>query len=107
MGSLRADWITPFDGLQTWAAVNYHGEEIASGARIGSNGTPVVINGKTGRKYDAYATVDIGLSYAFGENDNAVLKGAVYNLFNKQQDATDFNTVGEGRRFWLGLTTNF
>ena len=107
MGSLRADWITPVEGLQTWAAVNYHGEEIASGARIGSNGTPIVINGQTGRKYDAYTTVDFGLSYAVGDNDNAVVKGAVYNVFNKQQDATDFNTVGEGRRFWLSLTTNF
>ncbi|MGI6854420.1 TonB-dependent receptor domain-containing protein [Mesorhizobium sp. 1B3] len=106
-GSLRADWITPFDGLQAWGLVTYHGEEIASGARIGSNGTPVVIDGKAGRKYDAYTTLDVGLSYTFGENDNVVLNGAVYNVFDKQQDATDFNTVGEGRRFWVSLTTNF
>src|SRR5690606_23941270 len=25
MASLRADWITPVDGLTTWAAANYHG----------------------------------------------------------------------------------
>nr|WP_274631293.1 TonB-dependent receptor [Mesorhizobium shangrilense] len=106
MASLRVEW-TPLETLQTWAAVNYHGEEIASGARIGTNGTPVVINGKTGRKYDDYTTFDLGASYAFGEQDNVMLKGAVYNLFDKQQDATDFNTVGEGRRFWLSLTTNF
>ena len=106
-GSLRADWITPYDGLQAWGLITYHGEEIASGARIGSNGTPVVIDGREGRKYDDYTTVDVGLSYAFGETDNVMLNGAIYNIFDEQQDATDFNTVGEGRRFWLGMTTNF
>ncbi len=107
MASLRADWTTPVDGLFAWGAVNYHGEEIASGARIGSNGTPVTINGQAGRKYDDYTTVDLGVSYALGGDDGFVLKGAVYNLFDKQQDATDFNTVGEGRRFWISATANF
>jgi outer membrane receptor for ferrienterochelin and colicins len=105
MANVRADWITPIDGLATWASVNYHGSEIASGARIGSNGTPVVINGKTGRKYGDYATVDFGASYAF--NENVVLKGAVYNLFDKKVEATDYNTTMEGRRLWVSLTTNF
>lgn len=107
MASLRADWNTPLDGLLAWGAVNYHGEEIASGARVGSNGTPVTIDGKVGRKYDDYTTFDLGMSYAFGDTGGLVLKGVVYNLFDKQQDATDFNTVGEGRRFWVSLTANF
>ncbi|MDX3924272.1 MAG: TonB-dependent receptor [Shinella sp.] len=105
MANLRADWITPVEGLETWVSANYHGEEIASGARIGTNGEPVTINGKPGRKYDAYATVDIGAKYAF--NESLVLNAAVYNLFDKEVEQTDFNTVMEGRRFWVSLTKNF
>lgn len=105
MANLRADWRTPIDGLATWASINYHGSEIIGGLRIGTNGTPVVINGKTGRKYGDYATVDFGASYAF--NENVVLKGAVYNLFDKKVDATDYNTTMDGRRLWVSLTTNF
>lgn len=105
MANLRAEWRTPVDGLDTWVAANYHGSEIASGARIGSNGRPVVIGGKTGRKYAPYTTVDFGASYAFSES--VVMKGAVYNLFDKKVEANDFNTTMEGRRFWLSLTSTF
>lgn len=105
MANLRADWTTPIAGLDTWVAANYHGSEIASGARIGTNGTPVTINGKAGRKYSPYATVDFGASYAF--SDSMVMKGAVYNLLDKKVEATDFNTTMEGRRFWLSLTSTF
>lgn len=105
MGFIRGEWITPVEGLDTWASANYHGSEIAAGARIGSNGEPVVINGVEGRKYSAYATLDLGLKYAL--NDNVTLSGAVYNVFDKQIEQTDFNTVEEGRRFWVSMTTNF
>ncbi|MBP0437887.1 TonB-dependent receptor [Tianweitania sediminis] len=106
MANLRADWLTPVDGLEAWTSVNYHGEEIASGARIGSNGRPVIINGTAGREYDDYATVDFGLSYSPNEG-GAVFKAAVYNAFDKTVDATDYNTTMEGRRLWVSLTTNF
>lgn len=105
MANLRADWVTPFEGLESWAALNYHGKEIASGARIGTNGKPITINGQPGREYDAYATLDIGAKYAF--NETTVLSAAVYNLLDKKVEPTDFNTVGEGRRFWLSLNKTF
>lgn len=105
MFNLRADWMTPVDGLDTWIAGNYHGSEIASGARIGTNGQPIEINGKTGRKYSPYTTVDFGASYLI--NDNLTASGAIYNLFDKKVEATDFNTTMEGRRFWLNLTSTF
>lgn len=103
--SVRADWMTPVAGLDTWAAVTYHGSEINGGLRIGSNGTPVTINGVAGRKYAGFTTFDIGGSYAL--NDRVRLNGAIYNLFDKQTTAIDSNSVGEGRRLWLGVTTTF
>ncbi len=105
MANLRGDWVTPIDGLEAWASVNYHGSEINAGPRIGTNGTPVTINGKAGRKYEAYTTLDIGAKYAVAENVD--LNAAVYNVFDKDVGTDDFNTVMEGRRFWISMTAKF
>ncbi|SMG09039.1 TonB-dependent receptor domain-containing protein [Paracoccus sp. J56] len=105
MASLRFDWVTPVEGLDTWLSANYHGSEIASGLRIGSNGREVEINGQKGRKYSPYTTVDIGANYQLTET--AALNAAVYNVFNEEVRESDFNTVLEGRRLWLGLTASF
>lgn len=105
MANLRLDWQTPVEGLDLWGAANYHGTEINSGLRIGRNGSPVVINGATGRKYDAYRTVDIGVDYAL--NDQVDLSAAVYNIFDQQVEVAENNTLIEGRRLWLALTTRF
>lgn len=104
-GNIRADWTTSVEGLTTWASASYHGSEIAAGARIGTNGTPVSINGQTGRKYDPYATLDLGLQYIV--NDNVTLNAAVYNVFDKKVEPTDFNTLMEGRRFWVSMKSEF
>ncbi len=105
MANARVDWITPVAGLATWAAVNYHGSEILGGARIGTNGTPVIINGQAGRKYDAYATMDVGLSYDF--TDQLTLNAALYNVFDKEVEPTNYNTVVEGRRLWVSMSATF
>ncbi|WP_449045055.1 TonB-dependent receptor domain-containing protein [Paracoccus versutus] len=105
MASLRFDWMTPVEGLDSWLSANYHGSEIASGLRIGSNGREVEIDGQTGRKYSPYTTVDIGANYRI--NEMATLNAAVYNVLNEEVRETEFNTVQEGRRLWLGLTANF
>ena len=106
MASLRADWITPVEGLSAWASGNYHGEETNAGARIGTAGEPVYRNGKVvARKYKPYATFDIGGSYDFSEN--VTLNAAVYNVFDKKVDVDDFNTVVDGRRLWVGMTSRF
>ncbi len=106
MASLRADWITPVEGLSAWAAGNYHGEETNAGARIGTAGEPVYRNGKVvARKYKPYATFDIGGSYDFSEN--VTLNAAVYNIFDKKVDVDDFNSVVDGRRLWVGMTSRF
>ena len=105
MASLRFDWVTPVEGLDSWLSANYHGSEIASGLRIGTNGRPIEINGQTGRKYAAYTTVDAGANYNLTET--ATLNAAVYNVLNEEIRESEFNTVLEGRRLWLGLTANF
>ncbi|MBQ0821780.1 TonB-dependent receptor [Microvirga sp. HBU67558] len=105
MANARIDWITPVVGLSAWTAVNYHGSEIVGGARIGTNGTPVLINGVAGRKYDAYATMDAGITYNFTEK--LALNAAIYNIFDKEIEPTDYNTVVEGRRLWLGMSATF
>ncbi len=103
--SLRADWMTPIENLDAWTTLTYHGSEINAGARIGSNGTPVVINGAQGRKYDPYTTLDLGASYAF--NEQVRLNAAVYNVFDKRLDATDYNATIDGRRLWVSLSSTF
>ncbi|MBB5700895.1 outer membrane receptor for ferrienterochelin and colicins [Ochrobactrum daejeonense] len=106
MASLRADWITPVEGLGAWAAGNYHGEETNAGARIGTAGEPIYRNGKViARKYKPYATFDFGGSYDFSEN--VTLNAAVYNVFDKKVDVDDFNLVVDGRRLWIGMTSRF
>ncbi|KRW93357.1 ligand-gated channel protein [Paracoccus sp. MKU1] len=105
MASLRFDWMTPVEGLDSWLSANYHGSEIASGLRIGTNGREIEINGQTGRKYSPYTTVDIGANYRISEM--ATFNAAVYNVFNEEVLEADFNTVQEGRRLWLGLTASF
>lgn len=103
--TLRVDWDPVDSPLALWAMATYHGEEIAAGARIGTNGRPVYINGVEGRAYDPYTTVDVGGSYEL--NRTVTLNAAIYNLFDEIVEADDSNTIGEGRRLWLGLTATF
>ncbi|HEY0290739.1 MAG TPA: TonB-dependent receptor [Hansschlegelia sp.] len=108
MANLRGDWRTPVEGLKAWAAATYHGSETNAGARIGAAGKPIyAADGATvlARKYDAYATFDVGASYDL--NPNVTLRAAVYNLTDKTIDVDEFNTVVEGRRLWLSVTSTF
>jgi outer membrane receptor for ferrienterochelin and colicins len=105
-GSVRADWVTPVEGLSSYLAGNYIGDQINAGLRIGENGSPIYRDGEVvARKYDGYFTADIGASYAL--TDSVALNGAVYNVFDKQVGPDEVDDVVAGRRFWLGLTATF
>ena len=109
--NLRADWTTPVEGLASWASVNYHGKEIANGARIGNQGKLIatVPNSEGGtysvREYKAYTTVDIGTSY--NVSDNVTINAAIYNVLDKEVSYNEAKSTIEGRRLWVGVTTRF
>lgn len=106
--SLRLDWQTPVSGLDAWGAVTYHGEEVNSGARIGTNGTAYAFDAggqAIAYKYDAYTTLDLGVSYAV--NDTTRINAAVYNVTDTSVTDTGSNTYQPGRALWVALTTSF
>jgi outer membrane receptor for ferrienterochelin and colicins len=88
--------------LTLWSAYTYHGSEIDAGLRVGTNGAKVA-DGV--RKYGGYGTVDLGASYALTKDSTISL--AVYNVGDKRLDATDYNTVSDGRRLWASVNTRF
>ncbi|MFC3460225.1 TonB-dependent receptor domain-containing protein [Massilia haematophila] len=100
-GTVRADW-TVKRGLTLWSSATYHGKEINAAARSGSNGT-LLANGV--REYDDYTLVDAGVSYRV--NRSVTVNAALYNIGDKRLDDLSYNTVGDGRRVWLGLNSSF
>jgi len=98
---LRADWAVK-RGLTLWSAASYHGKEINTAARTGTNGQ-LLANGV--RQYDYYTLVDAGVSYRV--NRSVTLNAALYNIGDKQLDDLTYNTVGDGRRVWVGLNNSF
>ena len=100
-GTLRADWaVTP--AFDLWASVTYNGKEINAAARSGSNG--VALEGGA-REYGDYTIGDIGMTYDWSRS--VALKAALFNVGDKRLDELTYNTVGDGRRLWLGVTTRF
>jgi outer membrane receptor for ferrienterochelin and colicins len=99
--NLRADW-TVKRGVTLWSAATYHGKEINAAARTGTNGA-LLANGV--RQYDDYTLVDAGLSYRV--NRSVTVNAALYNIGDKRLDDLTYNTVGDGRRVWLGVNNSF
>ncbi|MEI2417065.1 TonB-dependent receptor [Orrella sp. JC864] len=100
-GNLRIEY-TPSAALTLWTAGNYHGKEINAGARVGTNGVELA---QGVREYDDYYTFDLGASYALTKN--TTINAAVYNLGDKRLDEQTYNTIGDGRRYWLSVNTRF
>jgi outer membrane receptor for ferrienterochelin and colicins len=106
LANVRVDWTTPVAGLRTWARADYHGKELNAGLRLGQNGTPIEQDGQiVAREYDSYFTFDIGANYALTEQ--VLLSAAIYNVGDERLEPDSYNTVGDGRRFWLGTTVKF
>ncbi|WP_293826263.1 TonB-dependent receptor [uncultured Brevundimonas sp.] len=105
MANIRADYDAS-DRLNLWGAVNYHGEELNAGLRVGSNGQPI-LNGATqvGRRYPSYTTVDIGANWRV--TPAVSVKAGVYNLGDEAIDVADYDFQGDGRRGWIGVSYSF
>lgn len=106
--SLTADWQTPVEGLGAWGSANYHGREVAAGARIGTNGTPYAFDAEGNAiayEYASYLTVDLGVDYQL--TDRVTANAAIYNVLDREVTTASNSTEGEGRRLWVGLTSSF
>lgn len=57
------------------------------------------------REYDDYYTFDLGASYALTKN--TTVNAAIYNVNDKRLDELNYNTIGDGRRYWLSVNTRF
>ena len=88
---LRADWQLD-DDLGLWGSLAYNGEETVAG-RTGSE------------TWKGYVLADLGVQYQL--NDRVSLDGQVRNLFDKQIDSADFDTVISGRSLFLALNAAF
>ena len=90
------------DALDLWASVTYNGKEINAAARSGSNGVTLPNGAK---EYGDYTIGDIGMTYDWSRG--VAIKAALFNVSDKRLDELTYNTVGDGRRLWLGVTTRF
>ncbi|MGP9804934.1 TonB-dependent receptor domain-containing protein [Paracoccus sp. NSM] len=88
---LRADWQAR-DNLGLWGSIAYHGEETVAGR----SGT---------QTWKGYVLADLGVEYRIG--DRVTLDGQIRNLFDKQIDSADFNTVINGRSLFLAISASF
>lgn len=99
--NLRGDW-NASAALLVWAGYNFYGKEVNAAARSGSSGRTLA-DGV--RQYPSYATADVGVSWDYSRD--LTLNAALYNLGDRRVDYADFNTIIDGRRFWIGATYRF
>lgn len=90
------DW-NPSSQVNAWTKLSYRGKESdASGAASSGN-----FNQK------AYGLLDVGGSYKL--NKTVTFYAGIYNILDKEiiADGVNFDTVEDGRRYWLGMNVKF
>ncbi|PSS56526.1 ligand-gated channel protein [Pseudomonas sp. BBP2017] len=93
MVNATLDWQTT-DQLGTWVRLNYRGKTSDYlGRTTMSDGTP------------SYTFVDLGGTYRVTKN--VKLLAGVYNVFNKEVDYENYQTVLDGRRYTVGVDVSF
>ncbi|TYK70762.1 ligand-gated channel protein [Comamonas sp. Z3] len=94
--NVSLDW-SPTAQLNGWLKASYRGEESAptGGASSGSF------------TQKSYTMLDLGGSYKL--NKTVTLYAGIYNLLDKQviYDGVNYDTVLDGRRYWLGMNVKF
>ncbi|GAB6260480.1 ligand-gated channel protein [Photobacterium sp. R1] len=94
LATLGTDWQAT-DKLSQWLKVTYRGKE----------NDPVTTPSSSTITEPAYTFVDLGIGYQL--TDQAKLKAAVYNVFDKEVTYEDHEYIEDGRRYWLGLDIAF
>ena len=93
MLNATADWQAN-QALGVWGRMNFRGKTSDYLSRTSMvEGTP------------SFTFVDVGLNYALSKDMK--LGFGIYNLFDKRVDDLTYESVYDGRRFWLSLTAGF
>ena len=90
------DW-NPSSKINAWTKWSYRGKE--------SDSSGAASSGSFNQR--SYAMLDLGGSYKYSKN--VTLLAGIYNVFDKDvlADGVDYDTVQDGRRYWLGLNVKF
>ncbi len=94
--NLSLDW-DPTGKVNGWTKLSYRGKESdSSGAASAGN-----FNQKS------YALLDLGGSYKYSKT--VTLYAGIYNLLDKEvlYDGVNYDSVQDGRRYWLGMNVKF
>jgi outer membrane receptor for ferrienterochelin and colicins len=93
--NVSLDW-SPTAQLNGWLKASYRGEESAHGRASSGSFTQ-----------KSYTMLDLGGSYKL--NKTVTLYAGIYNLLDKQviYDGVNYDTVLDGRRYWLGMNVKF
>ena len=94
--NVSLDW-NPTGQINGWTKVSYRGKESDSSG-VASSGT---FNQKS------YAMLDLGGSYKYSKT--VTLYAGIYNLLDKEvlYDGVNYDSVLDGRRYWLGMNIKF
>ena len=94
LASLNVDWQAT-DTVSPWATVRYRGEE--SQPTTGPSSSAIIAPSNT--------LVDAGVGFQL--TPQTKLNTGIYNLADKEIFYEEYGYVEDGRRYWLGVVTNF
>ena len=94
LASLNVDWQAT-DTVSPWATVRYRGEE--SQPTTGPSNSAIIAPSNT--------LVDAGIGFQL--TPQTKLNTGIYNLADKEIFYDEYGYVEDGRRYWLGVVTNF
>ena len=94
--NVSLDW-NPTGQINGWTKVSYRGKESDSSGQASS--------GSFNQK--SYAMLDLGGSYKYSQT--VTLYAGIYNLLDKEvlYDGINYDSVLDGRRYWLGMNVKF
>lgn len=94
--NVSLDW-NPNSQVNAWTKLSYRGKE--------SDASGAASSGSFNQK--SYGLLDVGGSYKL--NKTVTFYAGIYNILDKEilADGVNFDTVEDGRRYWLGMNVKF